>query len=152
MNEWIRESNLIEGVDELEEDRRSLRAWRWFVKQPLTVDSVFKLHRKIMLKKLGKEAGRLRTCNVMVGSRLCPRPEYVPNLLLIWFGLWETAQTSTSIKEAHVHFECIHPFVDGNGRTGRMVMNWQFVHSSMNPLCIKASERWAYYNWFKETI
>lgn len=140
---------MIEGVDELEEDRRSLRAWRWFVKQQLTPDNVLKLHRKIMLKKLGREAGRLRTCNVSVGSRVCPRYEYVPNLFKNWFAWWSPMYRASTIQIAHVHFEEIHPFVDGNGRTGRMVMNWQRVQAGMGPLCIKASERWEYYKWFE---
>lgn len=150
MNEWIRESNLIEGVDEPEEDRRSLRAWRWFVKQQLTPENVLKLHRKIMLRKLGKEAGHLRVCGVMVGSRICPHYQNVPGLFYGWFKLWLNACHNRTIQKAHIQFEEIHPFVDGNGRTGRMVMNWQRVQAGMEPLCIKASERWEYYRWFEE--
>jgi Fic family protein len=148
MIEWIRESNLIEGVDEPEEDRRSLRAWNWLIKQPfITLDILLTLHRKIMRKKLGREAGHLRTCNVYVGNRTCPHYEQVPQLLHYW--LHGSAKTD-SPERAHVEFEKIHPFVDGNGRTGRMIMNWQRVHNNLEPLCILADHRWAYYEWFED--
>jgi len=49
----------------------------------------------------------------------------------------------------HIHFEKIHPFVDGNGRMGRILMNWQRVKVGLQPLIIWASERQAYYAWFK---
>lgn len=148
MIEWIRESNLIEGVDEIDEDRRSLRAWNWLCKQPfLTLEVVLKLHHKIMRRKLGCEAGRLRTCNVYVGNRTCPHYDLVPQLLHYWLHGYAKV---LSPEKAHVEFEKIHPFVDGNGRTGRMIMNWQRIHEGLDPLCIKAAERWAYYEWFDE--
>lgn len=147
MNEWIRESNLIEGVDELEEDRRSLRAWNWFLKQSfLTRRVILEVHRKIMLKKL-KEAGRLRRCNVSVGGRICPHYSQVDDLLYFWIN--GSAKTMTP-ERAHVIFEKIHPFIDGNGRTGRMIMNWQRVKAGEEPLLIRAAERWSYYKWFDE--
>ncbi len=52
-------------------------------------------------------------------------------------------------KELHVMYERIHPFLDGNGRTGRIFMNWTRVKRCKLPvLVIKEEERQEYYKWF----
>lgn len=146
--EWIRESNLIEGVDDPKEDRRSYMAWLWFKKQPLTLKTILRLQKKIMWVHLDcrrDQRGKWRRVNVRVGSRVCPDYAEIHWLMEKWINKWAD---SPMIKETHVEFEKIHPFVDGNGRTGRMIMNWQRDQAGLEPLCIKASERWEYYRWF----
>ena len=53
------------------------------------------------------------------------------------------------ITENHVKFESIHPFVDGNGRTGRLLMNWIRIKIGLPILVIKESEKFEYYKWFE---
>jgi len=48
----------------------------------------------------------------------------------------------------HINFEKIHPFIDGNGRIGRMLLNWQRVKLGLPVLVIKESEKQEYYKWF----
>lgn len=151
MEQWIRESNLIEGVDDPSEDKRSLRAWNWFIQQPLSNDVILGLHRRIMLKKLpGRERGHWRRVNVHVAARDCAHYQYLSELMAEWSLIHSHAKTVQEIKTAHVRFEHIHPFVDGNGRTGRMIMNWQRVHCGLEPLTILAEKRGEYYQWFNE--
>ena len=155
--DWIRESNLIEDVDDPKEDARSLRAWKWFLGQSLFLDTIREVHKKIMRVRLkGLHPGTFRVCNVRVGYRVCPPWDHVPGLMSEWILRWGGSAQITHLyswanrtKEAHVEFEKIHPFVDGNGRTGRMIMNWQRVKMGLEPLCIKASERRDYYRWFE---
>ena len=54
------------------------------------------------------------------------------------------------IKDDHIAFEAIHPFIVGNGRIGRIIMNWQRdkVDKILPILVIKESEKWDYYSWF----
>jgi hypothetical protein len=53
-------------------------------------------------------------------------------------------------KKAHVAFETIHPFVDGNGRIGRILMNWQRLQEGLPILIIhEGPEQMEYYKWFK---
>lgn len=147
---WIRESNLIEAVDDPAEDARSLRAWDWFKGRDLTESAILSLHGRIMLKKLPRrERGAFRRCGVMVGGRVCPPWEEVPKLHGMWFLAWGDANTAEKIKVAHIQWEKIHPFVDGNGRTGRMIMNWQRVKAGLEPLTIMYAKRGDYYGWFR---
>lgn len=156
--EWIRHSNLIEGVDELVEDRRSLRAWQWLVEgspkypRPWCLQTVLTLHERIMKAKIPLFAGKLRDVDVRVGPYVAPVWKEVAWKLVHWIGYQDDPMhklTVQCIQRHHVEFERIHPFVDGNGRTGRMLMNWQRVLAGLFPLCIRVEDRQEYYAWFR---
>ncbi|HYD83712.1 MAG TPA: Fic family protein, partial [Opitutus sp.] len=75
------------------------------------------------------EAGRYRTIAVRVGRHVPPAPDMVSGLmreLLDWWNgpsvEWSPVLTSAIL---HYQFEDIHPFGDGNGRTGRLLALWE---------------------------
>lgn len=75
------------------------------------------------------EAGRYRTIRVRVGPYFPPPPEDVSGLMFEFLEWWnkESGTLSPALSAAilHYRFEAIHPFADGNGRTGRALALWE---------------------------
>lgn len=61
-----------------------------------------------------------------------------------------TEHIVTKLARFHIEFEGIHPFIDGNGRTGRLLVNLEFMKAGYPPIDIKFTDRIAYYNAFDE--
>ena len=61
-----------------------------------------------------------RRVGVRVGYHIAPRPQELPDLMDKWI---QNVYQMTP-EEAYKEFELIHPFVDGNGRTGKVIFNW----------------------------
>lgn len=154
MDEHIRESNLIEGIDSAEEDRRSLRAWNWALGNIdmmfFATGHVLELHRRITLKQLPKhERGSWRTIQVYVGDHTPPAPAFVVSQISGYLNNLRANYKTLDPRMMHVAFETIHPFVDGNGRTGRMLMWLHEIQQGKEPTLIEHSKRADYYLWFR---
>ena len=99
-------------------------------KKRIRHNEVFELHRLLADEVMDQgQAGRYRTIAVRVGDYVPPRPSDVSGLmfeLLEWWGN-ESSQLSPVLSSAilHYRFEAIHPFADGNGRTGRALALWE---------------------------
>ena len=61
-----------------------------------------------------------------------------------------TEHIVTKLARFHIEFEGIHPFIDGNGRTGRLLINLELMKAGYPPIDIKFTDRIAYYNAFDE--
>ena len=82
-----------------------------------TLSDVAILGKMIEREKNGRG---FRTVGVRVGPHRCPSPERVFELLRMLFD----QRDSLTPMEFYKGFENIHPFVDGNGRTGKILLNW----------------------------
>ena len=60
----------------------------------------------------------------------------------------ESMDVIERIARFHLEFEGIHPFIDGNGRTGRLILNLELVQNGYPPINIKFADRNRYYNAF----
>ena len=93
-------------------------------------EDVLRLHGLIAGEVMDQgEAGRYRTMQVRVGPYVPPLPEEVSGLMLEFLEWWNdhSRVLSPVLSSAIVHyrFEAIHPFADGNGRTGRALALWE---------------------------
>lgn len=159
MARHIRESNLIEGIDDPAEDARSLAAWNWLVdlvgNKPgiISQTTMLELHKMITCKQLNeRESGHFRTVQVYVGNHVPPSGEVMRGLIYGWGMDMIEHWQELDPKEMHIRFEKIHPFVDGNGRTGRMLMWLHEVWQGKEPTLILNDEKnkaYGYYDWFR---
>lgn len=151
----IHESNLIEGFDDPAIDKASRELYR---KVKARLKNVSMSHDMIewMNKEItahqpeldGMWRGSYRSrsrVRVWVGNREGMDPSRIGRAMDEWLEGYYTADPI----EHHVAFERIHPFIDGNGRTGRMLMWLMQQDRGQKPTLIYKSRVQDYYEWFK---
>ena len=99
-------------------------------KKTLRHEDIFKLHRLLAGKVMDQgEAGRYRTIQVRVGRHYPPAAADVSGLMFELLEWWnkKAPELSPVLSSSilHYQFEWIHPFADGNGRTGRALALWE---------------------------
>lgn len=147
--DFLRESNAIEGVYDDDSLQQAQYAWEYLISQEkITPSVVLKTHKILMLHQPLRpdEKGYFRHTQVYIGGREAMNHNSVPFAIQEWC---DKMNVPRMWKQRHVEYEKIHPFIDGNGRTGRMFMNWQRLKLGLPILVIKADERQQYYQWFK---
>ncbi len=143
--------NLSDALDFLEELASTSE-------QPITQHDLRQLH-AFVLAGLSDEAGAYRSVPVMIGGSdySPPGPEAVPGEMTD-FGRWlarastpgdeEFASLSglTAAATAHTWFVTIHPFIDGNGRVARLLMNLLLMRHGFPIAIISKEDRLRYYD------
>lgn len=121
----------------------------------ISIESILLLH-KVLLSNIRDEiAGRFRNENewVRVANYIAPNPKDVFNLInemLIDYHVRDDLSMVKRIAKFHLTFEHIHPFVDGNGRIGRVLNNYLLLRDNYVPINIKFIDRSQYYQAFME--
>ena len=123
--------------------------------QELTLDVMLSLHNMLMSNIRDDVAGRFRAVNefVRVGSHIAPNPKEVRGLLTKMLSEYNASSHENIIKRIarlHLAFEHTHPFVDGNGRIGRVLNNYLLIREGFVPINIKFIDRESYYDAFQE--
>ena len=100
-------------------------------------------------------AGRFRTTGeyVRVGTHIAPAPEHVVQMMetiLREFAADHINYFTDKIAKFHLDFETIHPFCDGNGRMGRVIINFQLRRLGFPGIIIRDKEKRVYYASFNE--
>lgn len=110
----------------------------------------------LVLADRPEDKGTFRRVNVRIaGAMTEPVQPYLiePKIQELLEDYKNWAQTMHVVERValfHLRFESIHPFIDGNGRTGRLLMNLQLIREGLPAVNIKYSDRRSYYDAFDE--
>jgi Fic family protein len=123
--------------------------------QELSPEGILSLHTMLMANIRDEIAGRFRKDGeyVRVGSHIAPAPKEISGGLAAMFAEYNAASHESIIKRIarlHLAFEYLHPFMDGNGRIGRVINNYLLIREGFVPINIKFIDRQKYYEAFKE--
>lgn len=136
--EFVIESNRIEGIE-------GLSALQMIAHQDIVnmeVLTVPALEEFVETVQRGAVLRREPWQNVRVGPHVPPQGG--PHIEAALADLLHRAEESTDPYAIHVEYETLHPFTDGNGRSGRAVWLWQMLHLGLDPYALPFLHRWYY--------
>jgi Fic family protein len=139
--EVINHKDAIIYVEEIVKNGEELTEWQ-----------IKNIHRLVLKGIDDENAGQYRKQNVIIsGAKHIPPDFLVLNDEMNKFIKWYTSRDAKEMhpieRAARVHgeFVKIHPFVDGNGRTARLLLNLELMKSGYPPIVIQNEERMKYY-------
>lgn len=158
--EFLEQSNAIEGEYSEGSLRCAMDAWSYAKDlKEMSPVAILNIHGELMKELRPDIAGQLRDCVVYIGGKRLPNLG-VPYLRSKLFDHCEAMNGTIEMKDTpsiveavpryfHVDFEHLHPFEDGNGRVGRIIMNWHRLQLGLDLLIIhEGEEQREYYSWF----
>ena len=118
-------------------------------------DVILLLHQMLIGGIKDEIAGRFRNKGeyVRVGTYIAPAPEHVNLMLdsiLSEYGSDHDSYFLDKIAKFHLHFENIHPFCDGNGRIGRVLICYQLLRLGFPLVIVRNKEKEIYYRAFSD--
>jgi len=123
-------------------------------KGDITKEFILKLHELVVINTLRRDLesqiGKYRKVQVFIGRSIPPKPQEVPDKmagLLRWYSSnKKSLHPLVLASHFHAEFEKIHPFVDGNGRVGRLLMNFIMNKNCFPMINIPKKNRFRYYD------
>lgn len=118
-------------------------------------EMILLLHKMLISNIKDEIAGRYRKAGeyVRVGTYIAPPPEQVERMIenaILEYRSDTEGYFIDKIAKFHLEFEHIHPFIDGNGRIGRVLLNYQLIRLGFPPLIIRNKGKQKYYDCFKK--
>ena len=121
--------------------------------KPLTESIIKQIHSLVLADKpLDRGNYRRVPVRIMGAVHIPPQPYAIEPKMYELLQDYEKDSRNIveKLAEFHIRFESIHPFIDGNGRTGRLLVNLEFMKAGYPPIDIKFTDRKRYYDAFDE--
>ena len=100
-----------------------------------------------------EETDGYRTVQVFIrgSEHIPPAPEKIPNLMNYYVYNYnnDTQEIFNKIAKYHIEFEKIHPFEDGNGRTGRLLLTYELLKNNLPTVVISKEDRVKYFEFLR---
>ncbi len=119
--------------------------------EPLSEWNIKCIHGIILKEIDNQNAGKYRAENVVIGGAVHIPPKHyeidvlMQNLIMEYKEEWPPFHPILRATLLHGEFVKIHPFIDGNGRTSRLLLNFELMKSGYTPIIIKKENRSRYY-------
>lgn len=120
---------------------------------PISERVIQQIHYLVLADKKDDRGVYRRVPVRIMGAQHEPVQPYLiqPRMEQLMFSYAESSEhIVTKLARFHIEFEGIHPFIDGNGRTGRLLVNLELMKAGYPPIDIKFTDRMAYYKAFDE--
>ncbi len=123
-------------------------------KNELDLDEYFIKQMNEVINQDIKDTKGYRNVRVMIrgSEHIPPSPEQVNNLMMYFvynYNHDENTDIFYKIANYHLEFESIYPFEDGNGRTGRLLINFELLKNNIPPIVIPKEERTTYFEFLR---
>lgn len=124
-------------------------------RSPLTERVIKEIHSLVLMNDAANR-GIYRSVPVAIlgAAHTPPQPYLVPvqmeAILLDYENMKQRSHIIEAAAEFHLRFEGVHPFIDGNGRTGRLILNLELIKAGLLPVNIKFTDRRKYYDCFDD--
>lgn len=121
----------------------------------INAETMLLLHQMLIGGIDDRIAGRFRAKGeyVRIGTHIAPAPEHVERMIdatLLEYSSDLNNYFLDKIAKFHLDFETVHPFIDGNGRIGRALINYQLQRLGFPGIIVRDREKKEYYQAFGE--
>lgn len=137
--EIINHKEAIDYVEDIVKTQDALNEWQ-----------IKSIHHLVLKNVDDQNAGVYRQENVVISGAQHLPPHFLEippamKKLITWYQNSDELHPVKRAAKLHVDFVGIHPFVDGNGRTSRLLMNFELLRSGYLPVIISVEQRFDYY-------
>ena len=148
------EGKELREIHEIENTKKTYEFMKKY-KGKISNKFIKQIHYNLTFNVLKEEAGKFRSIQVyMGGSKHTPtrssEVEKEMQNLMRWIVQHNKLHPAILSAYTHHFFIAIHPFIDGNGRTGRLLLNFMLMQAGFPPICIRLRERIQYTDYLEK--